>query len=107
MMYQKATTFNDINSANLIMKSNNPKQQKAFGRKVNGYNDDVWSNVARNLTYIGLIEKFRQNTEILDTLLNETDERGIVEASPFDRPATSCEQKTFCRGNITKTGNTN
>lgn len=85
MMYQKAITFNDIASADLIMKTNNPKEQKAFGRKVNGYNDDVWLKIARNLIYIGIIEKFNQNKEIRDILLNETDELGIVEASPFDR----------------------
>ena len=45
MMHMKAITFNDYESATKILKSQKPRQQKALGRKVKNFDEEVWKNV--------------------------------------------------------------
>lgn len=84
MMAVKAELFNDDDAFAFIMKANNPKTQKAAGRRIIGYSDDVWNPVARDMSYTGVYEKFRQNDEIRNLLIS-TGNKLLVEASPFDR----------------------
>ncbi len=84
MMAQKAGLFSDVASFNEIMFEESPREQKALGRKVKGYSDAVWDPVARSLVYPGLYAKFTQNKDLGDLLLG-TGDKGIVEASPFDK----------------------
>jgi len=83
MMYKKALLFEDEEVANAIMRTNNPKDQKALGRKVRGFDKDVWEEVCREYVYEGNYAKFTQNPELLEELLSYGD-REIVEASPED-----------------------
>ena len=83
MMYQKAIIFNDTETAEAIMSTDNPKEQKALGRAVSNYNEDVWALVREEVMVDGLIEKFNQNPKLKEALL-ATGDTIIAEASPTD-----------------------
>ena len=83
MMLYKAATFNDTETFNQILKTDNPAIQKSLGRKVKGYNDEEWSKVRLDIvTHISYL-KFTQNEDLKNALLLSEDYE-IVEASPYD-----------------------
>ena len=82
MMAKKAELFGDTDAKTKIMASTNPKEQKAIGRTVKGFNPDVWSAVSRDVVFRGNMAKFTQNPELHKFILRITEE--IVEASPKD-----------------------
>lgn len=84
MMVYKAILFKDYKSAEAIMKSDNPREQKTIGRKVKGFDIPTWSGVARDIVKAGSIAKFTQNPELCVELIN-TYPTTLVEASPYDR----------------------
>ena len=84
MMYSKATFFGDKETAELIMQSTNPKEQKALGRKVKNFDAEKWNDVAKAFVYTGNMEKFNQNPKLKQILL-DTDGTTLVEASPYDK----------------------
>lgn len=91
MMQKKALMFGDIEIANEIMKTNNPREQKAWGRKVRNFKMDQWAAVARDIVYRGCVAKFMQNigpqavgTSVYDELM-KTKGTLLVEASPLDK----------------------
>ena len=85
MMYHKAFYFQDYNISKLILKTPyNPKEYKALGRKVKGFNDKDWDMYKKECVYLGCYSKFTQNKELLDKLL-ATKGTELVEASPYDR----------------------
>jgi hypothetical protein len=83
MMLRKAVTFNDYITASKILKTSDAKKQKALGRLVNGYDDDVWNNCRYQAVLEGCLAKFEQNLDIRQLLLS-TEDLELVEASPFD-----------------------
>ena len=83
MMYMKAVTFGDIISADRILATESPAEQKAFGRKVLGYNNRVWNEIRYGVVIAGNIAKFRQNEDLWEEL-RKTGSRTLVEASPYD-----------------------
>lgn len=83
MMYIKALLFNDEETAAAIMKTSDPSRQKAWGRKVKGFDPEVWGRVAVPLMVPALVEKFLQSKECLEEILSSDDDI-IVEASPKD-----------------------
>jgi ribA/ribD-fused uncharacterized protein len=83
MMHQKALLFNDEEMAEAIMSTSNPGKQKAFGRKVKGYDNEVWHEESRNVVYKANEAKFTQN-ENLNKRLFKTEGTTLVEASPYD-----------------------
>lgn len=83
MMAQKALLFNDKESYHKIMTANNPREYKAIGRKIKGFNQDVWDERKYDIVYKGNYAKFSQN-EALGCFLEHTGETVLVEASPFD-----------------------
>lgn len=68
MMYSKATLFNDNNMAYKILNTNDVSKIKEFGRKVLGYDENIWNGVRQIIVYNGLIAKFSQNKELKDKL---------------------------------------
>ncbi|MBD8088456.1 NADAR family protein [Pseudomonas fluorescens] len=84
MMYSKAMLFNDLHTAQLIMKTPNPKRQKELGRLVKGYDDEVWKARAPSILAPGLFQKFIQHQDLTDIILQSLGTR-LVEASPSDR----------------------
>ena len=84
MMYFKAKTFNDDEIAEKILQTSNPKEQKALGRQVKGYNDEVWNEVRFSVvTHLNYL-KFSQNRELKSILVMLKD-WDFVEASPEDK----------------------
>ena len=69
MMYKKAICFNDTETADRILKTEDVSEIKALGRKVSGYDDNIWSGIRQVTVYQGLLEKFSQNDELKDKLL--------------------------------------
>jgi ribA/ribD-fused uncharacterized protein len=84
MMHQKALIFGDTVTAEMILESSDPKEQKALGRKVSGFNKDKWDDVCIGIVFKGNLAKFSQNESLKKTLLS-TDDKILVEASPYDK----------------------
>lgn len=84
MMYKKALMFNDYESAKKIMESDNPREQKALGRKVKNFDKKTWERYCRDIVYDGNVAKFTQNPDMLDKLMF-TKDKTICEASPYDK----------------------
>lgn len=84
VMYSKAMLFKDYDIAEKIMSETAPAKMKALGRKVKNFDDEVWADNRENMTYIGLLAKYKQNQDLMAELLS-TGNREIVEASPRDK----------------------
>jgi len=84
MMYKKAITFNDYETAEKVLIEQYPRNQKKLGRLVKNFNAKTWSNLCYNIVKDGLREKFNQNPEMKAYLLSCKDTI-IVEASPEDK----------------------
>ncbi len=84
MMAQKALFFKDKEQLQKIMNTDNPRDQKYYGRQVKNFDYKKWSDVSRKIVYKGNIAKFTQNPNMLDELLSYGN-REIVEASPTDK----------------------
>lgn len=69
MMYKKAVCFDDNKVAAQILETDDVSKIKALGRKVSGYNDNIWNGVRQIVIYQGLLEKFTQNDELKEKLL--------------------------------------
>ena len=83
MMAKKAEMFEDTEIFEKILDEKDPKEQKAFGRKVKNFDKEVWESHAREIVYVGNYHKFRQSERCFEELERS---RGqiIVEASPDD-----------------------
>jgi ribA/ribD-fused uncharacterized protein len=84
MMAMKATVFCDGASFLKIMQADNPRDQKALGRKVVGFNKTVWDHISYELLLPAIQAKFVQNNDLLSKLLNQQCVE-FIEASPRDR----------------------
>jgi hypothetical protein len=85
-MKKKQETFDSSNDylATNILKETNPKYIKNYGRKVKNFDEKKWSEVRYDIMKKGVYEKFSQNKQLKDLLLN-TNDKTLVEASPFDK----------------------
>jgi ribA/ribD-fused uncharacterized protein len=84
MMYMKAKTFNDDNSAALILQTKDPGVQKALGRKVANFDPVAWDKVREDVVYHGCLAKYTQNPSLKEEML-KTGDMILVEASPYDK----------------------
>ena len=84
MMAMKADYFGDDTARAAIMRTNDPSEQKAIGRQVKDFDAEAWNAVSRGYVYKGNMAKFGQDLSLKRILL-ATDERELVEASPYDR----------------------
>lgn len=84
MMAMKAEMFGDKAVQAEIMAANHPKQYKDLGRKVSGFNQEIWDENCCDIVVKGNVAKFSQNEDLKAFLLN-TNERILVEASPYDK----------------------
>ena len=82
-MALKALTFDDFVAVDKILKTSNPRDQKAYGREIKGFNDDQWLKIAPEKMYTACGHKFTQNLTLLKILLDSFP-KTIVEASPKD-----------------------
>jgi len=84
MFYHKARLFNDTESLKAIMATTDPKKQKALGRGVKGFTEELWIEHREKIVFLGSFYKFSQNKELRNDLLFFGD-RTFVEASPVDK----------------------
>jgi ribA/ribD-fused uncharacterized protein len=84
MMWKKAQMFGDQLTADKIMQTDSPWQQKAMGRQVKDFDDAVWMESAYKIVVDGNRAKFTQNPGLL-AALKSTRGKVLVEASPTDR----------------------
>lgn len=83
MMASKARVFGDFDTLELIMRTDHPRDQKALGRKVKNFNANIWNSIAKDIVYLGCLQKFLEHDELLTQLLST---KGLlVEASPYDK----------------------
>jgi len=83
-MWSKAITFNDEETAALILKEINPKEVKKLGRLIKGFDEITWNEKRYGCMYNVLLDKFMQNEEMLQVLL-ATGDKILAEASPYDK----------------------
>jgi ribA/ribD-fused uncharacterized protein len=84
MMFGKATLFADPEIAAKILAAGRPREHKALGRKVRGFDDATWKRERVAIVREGNRPKFTQNPKLLE-LLHATRGTMLVEASPYDR----------------------
>lgn len=82
MMAKKALVFRDLVQHQRIMASSSPSDQKAFGRLVEGFRQDVWDSVSRDVVRTASLVKF--NLPRFRRALLATNDLTLVEASPTD-----------------------
>lgn len=83
MMARKAILFGDMMAFEEILKSTNPSDQKAIGRRVQNFDLDIWNQNAREIVYEGNMLKFDQNPEMWEEL-DATGDKHIVEGAHYD-----------------------
>ena len=84
MMAEKAKLFGDESRWEQILHCNHPGEAKKIGRKVQGFQQDIWRNHRFEIVVGGNTAKFSQNESLKEFLLH-TNDRVLVEASPYDR----------------------
>lgn len=84
MMYGKAVLFGDLKIASLILKSKDQKQIRELGRKVENYDDDIWLNKRYDYVKGLILEKFKQNPDLL-AILKKTGTKILVEGAWYDK----------------------
>jgi ribA/ribD-fused uncharacterized protein len=83
MMAGKARLFGDLEIEKQIIATKSPKDVKALGRKIKGFDNDLWNQHKYEIVKQGNLLKFSQNNNLKDFLIS-TDTKVIVEASPVD-----------------------
>lgn len=83
MMHRKALLFGDAEAAGKIMMTWAPKEHKALGRKVAGFDEAVWREHREQIVLAGALAKFGQNEDLQRRLL-ASGHKMLVEASPYD-----------------------
>jgi ribA/ribD-fused uncharacterized protein len=83
MMHGKAVLFADSEVADKILAADHPREHKALGRKVRGFDDKVWKRERETIVMAGNRAKFSQNPELRELLLAA--KGTLVEASPYDK----------------------
>lgn len=84
MMAEKARLFGDEETRKKIIESGHPREPKALGREVKGFDEKVWEEHRFEIVLNGNRHKFTQNESHLKTLL-ATGDKILVEASPVDQ----------------------
>ena len=84
MMHGKAVLFGDGAIAAEILASPDPRQHKALGRKVRGFDEHRWRKAREAIVATGNRAKFTQDDALRAALL-ATAGTTLVEASPLDR----------------------
>lgn len=83
MMAKKALLFGDRAIYERIMASDQPKEIKALGREIAGFDEKTWDENKYQIVLEGNIAKFSQNERLKDYLLG-TEDAVLAEASPYD-----------------------
>lgn len=84
MMWRKAMLFDDGAIAAEVLAAGTPGAAKALGRRIGGFDEELWTLHRFGIVVAGNIAKFGQHEELRRFLL-DTGDRVLVEASPVDR----------------------
>jgi ribA/ribD-fused uncharacterized protein len=84
MMAEKARLFRDGAALSRILASRDPREAKALGRAVRGFDGEAWEAHRLSIVVAGNRAKFGQNPALKQYLL-DTGDQVLVEASPYDR----------------------
>ena len=85
-MYAKAMYFDDIETAEKILKTEHPAECRKLGRQVKNYDDKKWDVVRYSIFYDLNYAKYTQDKKLREKLLDpKFDGKIFVEASPIDR----------------------
>ncbi len=84
MMAEKARIFNDERVREKILESTDPASVKQSGRKIKGFNEEVWREHRFEIVYNANEAKFSQNANLKEFLMSTVD-KVLVEASPHDK----------------------
>ena len=84
MMAEKARLFGDTASLKKILIAKSAAEAKKLGRTVTNFNDSTWVAARSKIVVQGNFAKFHQHPK-LRLFLDQTGDRVLVEASPFDR----------------------
>jgi len=83
-MWKKAMYFRDPTTANLILLAKTPAKAKTYGRQIINYDDEAWKNYRGIAMTSTVYEKFKQNEE-LRQLLIDTGDHFLIEATRNDK----------------------
>lgn len=84
MMAGKARLFGDTATLAEILQAPTPKEAKALGRKVTPFDGPTWDRECFDIVVQSNLAKFGQNEALREFLLG-TQDKVLVEASPYDR----------------------
>ncbi len=84
MMAEKARLFDDAEAEARVLAADTPKEAKALGRSVRGFDGAVWERERFDVVVRGNLGKFGQNPH-LGQFLERTGDAVLVEASPVGR----------------------
>ena len=84
MMAEKARLFGDDEALQAILQAPGPREAKALGREVRGFDEAVWNRERVRIVEAGNLLKFDQHP-ISRRYLLDTAPAVLVEASPRDR----------------------
>jgi len=84
MMQRKALLMGDFEAAAEIMLEKNPANHQALGRKIRGFNQDLWNANKYTIVLGGNLARFMQSQKCRELLL-ATGDKILVEASPYDK----------------------
>ena len=82
-MFRKCLFFEDLESAEAVLETKEPEDQKAIGRSLANFDKARWSKVCQAFMLIGLLEKFKQNEDLKKMLL-DTGDAYLVECARTD-----------------------
>ena len=83
MMYEKAILFQDYQTAEKILSTDDVAEIKALGRMVQHFDEEIWREKREKIVHKGVLQKFLQNPELAEKLL-ETGEQMIAECAVKD-----------------------
>lgn len=83
-IWEKAVFFGDMQMAEKIVKTPDPKLCKELGRKVRGFDTERWMIASYPIMVAVNYAKYSQNIHLRKILL-DTGDKILVEASPYDK----------------------
>ena len=84
-MHSKSMFCGDANSAEKILRASTPMEAKKLGRKVSGFEEQLWERHREEIMERVLFAKFYQNHKLRERMLALPMDCVFVEASPHDR----------------------
>ena len=82
-MAQKAKLFGDLDALRQIMATDDPSAHKKFGQGVRGYHQGAWDWEKKAIVMKGSYEKFNQNPDMAQHLLDTGEKVCIYQVCVF------------------------